>query len=250
MKSTVIIGFVLGFGIIFALIFSKEEVGFFLNWPSLAITLGGTSAAVIVYFSPEALKDAIIAFVNIFTEKYFIEHEVVEVLVDVSKRSKKTSFRTIIKSAAVKNIRFLEKGLTLISDGLEGHQVEDILLQESRAKTARNRVAERVFGIAGSFAPMFGMMGTVIGLIAMLNQIDNPSAIPAAMGMALVTTLYGLILSALVFKPISGKIRDKNNIDTNIRNIIIEGIRSIQKGENSQITKEKLAGYIKEGFRK
>jgi chemotaxis protein MotA len=84
----------------------------------------------------------------------------------------------------------------------------------------------------------------------MLNQIDNPSAIPAAMGMALVTTLYGLILSALIFKPISGKIRDINNIDTNIRNIIIEGIRSIQKGENSQITKEKLAGYVKEGSRK
>ena len=250
MKLSVIIGFILGFGIILSTIFTKEDTSFFWNWSSLAITLGGTVSAIIVYFSPSALKDAVNAFVSIFVENHHTEFEVVDVIVDVSKRSKKTSYRTIIKSAAVKKIKFLEKALTLISDGMEPDQVEDILVQESRAKTARNRIAERVYGVAGSFAPMFGMMGTVIGLIAMLNRIENPSAIPAAMGLALVTTLYGLILSALVFKPISGKIRDKNNLDTNIRNIIIEGVRSIQSGENSQITKEKLSGYIKEGLRK
>ena len=244
MKSSVIIGFLLGFGIIFSIILTKENTSYFINLSSVAITLGGTISAIIIYFSPEALKDALIAFVNIFTETQNSTREVVETIVNVSKRSKTNSFRTILKAADVKKIPFLEKGLTLISDGVDADQVEDIMVQESRAKTARNRVAERVYAIAGSFAPMFGMMGTVIGLIAMLNRIKEPSAIPSAMGLALVTTLYGLILSALILKPISGKIRVKNQRNTRLRLLVMEGILAIQRGENSKILEEKLKSFL------
>lgn len=244
MKSSVIIGFLLGFGILFVTIFSKQNVEFFINWASFAITFGGTIAAVIIYFSPVALKDALTSFVDIFKGKQYNVQNIIDLIININKRSHKTSYGIILKSAEVKNVPFLEKGLILVADGVESSQLEGILTRESRSITERNRIAERVFGIAGSFAPMFGMMGTVIGLIAMLNRVDNPSAIPAAMGLALVTTLYGLILSALVFKPISGKIRDKNNIDSTIRRIIIEGVLSIQQGENSQVIKEKLLGYL------
>ena len=249
MKLSVILGFIFGFGIILITVLTKEDTTLFLNWSSLSITLGGTLSAVIIYFSPGALLDAFWAFISIFTDKQHTPNYVVNILIDISKRSKKTSYRTILKSSKVKGISFLEKGLTLISDGVDTDQTEDILIQESRARTARDRIAERVYAIAGSFAPMFGMMGTVIGLIAMLNRIEDPASMPAAMGLALVTTLYGLIFSSLMFKPISGKIRDKNNIDTNIRDIIIEGIRSIQSGDNSVITKEKLTVYLKDGLK-
>ncbi|MCD4819624.1 MAG: MotA/TolQ/ExbB proton channel family protein [Candidatus Cloacimonetes bacterium] len=249
MKLSVILGFIFGFGIILITVLTKEDTTLFLNWSSLTITLGGTLSAVIIYFSPGALIDASRAFVSIFTDKQHSANHVVNTIIEVSKRSKKTSYRTILKSSEVQNISFLEKGLTLISDGVDTDQTEDILIQESRARTARDRVAERVYAVAGSFAPMFGMMGTVIGLIAMLNRIEDPASMPAAMGLALVTTLYGLIFSSLMFKPISGKIRDKNNMDTNIRDIIIEGIRSIQNGDNSVITKEKLTVYLKDGLK-
>jgi len=122
--------------------------------------------------------------------------------------------------------------------------IRDILVRDSRTSIEKHRLAERVFRIAGSFAPMFGMMGTVIGLIGMLNRINDPSSIPAAMGLALVTTLYGLILSALIFKPISGKIRDKSHMDTRIREIIIDGVISLHDIENSQLLREKLNGYL------
>ncbi len=78
----------------------------------------------------------------------------------------------------------------------------------------------------------------------MLNRISDPASIPAAMGLALVTTLYGLILSVLIFKPISGKIRDKNHLETKIREIIIEGIASLHTIDNSQLLREKLNGYL------
>ena len=244
MKISVIIGFIFGFGIIAAIVLTKEQVGYYFNLSAIAITLGGTISALIIYFSPHALKEAVISFFNIFLEKQYSAQKMVDEIVEICKSSRKTSYRNIIQSDSVKNVPFLEKGLSLIVDGVDSNDLEEILVRDSRSIYERNRIAERVFGIAGSFAPMFGMMGTVIGLIAMLNRIDNPAAIPAAMGLALVTTLYGLILSALVFKPISGKIRDKNNIDSRVRDIITEGVLSIQKGENSQITKERLLSFL------
>ncbi len=245
MKISTIIGFILGFLIIGAAVLTKQDAHYYFSLPSLAITLGGTISATIIYFTPRALMYAVRSAVKIFTDRQHDPKEVMNLLVDINKRSRTTTFSTILKSAAVQRIPFLVKALTLVADGVERKKIEDILHRENRSFTERDRIAERVYSIAGSFAPMFGMMGTVIGLIAMLNRVENPEKIPAAMGLALVTTLYGLILSALIFKPLSGKIRDKNNIDTNVRDIIIEGVLSIQSKENPQITKERLLGYIK-----
>ena len=245
MKISTIIGFILGFSIIGFIIFSKEDVHFYLSLQSLVITLGGTISAIVIYFSPVALKYAMQSTIRIFTDRQHDPRKVMNLLVDINKRSRRTTYSTILKSANVRNIPYLVKGLTFIADGVDRKQIEEIMHRENRSQTEKDRIAERVFSIAGSFAPMFGMMGTVIGLIAMLNRVEDPTKIPAAMGLALVTTLYGLILSALIFKPLAGKIRDKNNIETNVRDIIIEGILSIYESENPQITKERLLGYVK-----
>ncbi|MCF7858633.1 MAG: MotA/TolQ/ExbB proton channel family protein [Candidatus Cloacimonetes bacterium] len=244
MKLSVIIGFLLGFGIIISVIFIKQEPSLYLNWSAVVITLGGTISAVVIYFSPQALKNAWFAIINIFKEKQYAEMYLIELLVDISKQSKKTSFKSIIEKGSVKIIPFLLKGITLVTDGEDIEHIDEVMSRDSRSITEKNIIAERVFRIAGSFAPLFGMMGTVIGLIAMLNKVKDPAAIPAAMGLALVTTLYGLILAALVFKPLSGKIRDKNNTDTRAREIIIAGVILIKKNENSHKIKEKLLGYL------
>jgi chemotaxis protein MotA len=244
MRLSVIIGFLLGFGIILSVIFFRQDPSLYLNWAALAITFGGTISAVIIYFSPQALKNAGKALLAIFTDKYYSEIKHIDVILDISKQSRKTSFKSLIQNESIQEIPFLAKGLNLVADGEDILHIEEVLCRDSKSITEKNIIAERVFRIAGSFAPMFGMMGTVIGLIAMLHRVKDPAAIPAAMGLALVTTLYGLILSALVFKPLSGKIRDKNNTDTRIREIIVAGIISIKKEENSYKIKEKLMGYL------
>jgi len=244
MKTSIIIGFILGFGVLFFTINFQDDLSYFLNPGALAITLGGTIAAVIVYFSPIALKASLSVFLDIFRLKTYAGYQIVDLIVKVCRESAHTSYRNIIKYEEVKAVPFLEKGLVLLADGVDTSIIRDIMERDSRTSIEKNKLAERVFRIAGSFAPMFGMMGTVIGLIGMLNRINDPSSIPAAMGLALVTTLYGLILSALVFKPISGKIRDKNHLDTKIREIIIDGVLSLHDIENSQLLKEKLNGYL------
>lgn len=244
MKTSIIVGFILGFGILFFTINFQDDVSYFLNPGALAITLGGTLSAVIIYFSPLALKSSVFVFLDIFRLKTYEGYQIVDLIVKVCRESAHTSYRNIVKYEEVKAVPFLEKGLVLLADGVDTNIIRDIMERDSRTHIEKNKLAERVFRIAGSFAPMFGMMGTVIGLIGMLNRISDPASIPAAMGLALVTTLYGLILSALIFKPISGKIRDKNHLDTIIREIIIDGVLSLHDIENSQLLREKLNGYL------
>lgn len=244
MKFSVIFGFILGFGIIFSVIFLKQDPTQYLNFPALAVTVGGTIAALIIYFSPIAIKTALKSFAAIFTNKEIVIKDLIDLIISLNVQAHKKSFKSLLTSPQLNGYPILMQGLNMVADGESEEHIEDVLARESRTQTERNIIAERVFRIAGSLAPMFGMMGTVIGLIAMLNRIKDPSAIPAAMGMALVTTLYGLILSALVFKPISGKIRDKNNIDTRNREMMILGILAIRNQENTHKLKEKLLGYI------
>ena len=244
MRLSVILGFFSGFGILLVVIFFKQDSSLYLNWPALLITLGGTLSAVVIYFSPKALANAVSSFIEIFLQKQHKESKIVDIIVDLSRETRKSNFKNILDYESVKSVPFLEKGLILIADGTDPVHIEDILSRDSKTITEKNIVSERVFRIAGSFAPMFGMMGTVIGLIAMLHRVKDPAAIPAAMGLALVTTLYGLILSALVFKPISGKIRDKNQNDSKLREIIIIGILLIKNRENPHIIREKLSGFL------
>lgn len=244
MKSSILIGLLLGFGLVIGTILTKEDTSYFLNWSSFAITFGGTISAVIIYFSPHALKDAMKSLGRIFSEKQLYAQNIADKMVALSKQSHTSSLKSLLSSDDVQSNAFLKKGMTLVADRAKPEEIEEILVRESQSVNEMNIIAERVFRIAGGFAPMFGMMGTVIGLIAMLNRVEDPASIPAAMGLALVTTFYGLILSALVFKPLSGKIRDKNLIDTRVRDIIIVGVISIRNGENSLITKERISGYL------
>ncbi len=244
MKITTIFGFLLGFIIIGLTIFYQEGTGYFLSLPALGITLGGTIAAVIIYFSPSALKNAISAFFKIFYEKFYSKDRVIDIMISVCKEARISGFSNLQNMQSIQKIKFIKKGLVYLADRIEAEQITSMLTRERHTIFGKNRVAERVFQVAGSFAPMFGMMGTVIGLISMLHQVDDPSSIPAAMGLALVTTFYGLIFSALIFKPISGKIREKNKLDSEVHDMVIDAILAIQRGENSQIIKENLQSYL------
>lgn len=244
MKISTIFGFILGFGIILLVVFSKEGTEYFLNWSAFGITVGGTIAATIIYFSPKALGSAILSFFAIFKGKQYYPKHMVDIIVQLSKEARNTSFINLVNSEYTNDVPFLKKGLILVADGMNSDEIRDRLTREKYSISGQNKLGERVFRIAGSFAPMFGMMGTVIGLIAMLRMVETPEEVPAAMGLALVTTLYGLILASLVFKPISGKIRDKNQTDTRNREILIEGILLIKISENPKKIEEKLLGYL------
>lgn len=244
MKSSLIIGLILGIMVIVFVIFLNEDVSLFINYSGLLITLGGTICAILIYFSYNDIYHAFSAFGKIIFEKDHTEKEIINVLVEINSDAKKNGVNNITNFEAYTNFSFLIKGLVLIADNMDPAFIRDILLRENRGLTRKHNIAENVFYIAGSLSPMFGMMGTVIGLIAMLNRVQMPEEIPAAMGLALVTTLYGLILAALIFKPIAGKIGVRNLRNTRLRLLVLEGILSIQRGDNNLILKERLHGFL------
>ncbi len=244
MKITAIIGFIIGALIIILTIFFKGNFHYFLDFKALLITLGGTLASVLIFFSYHALYFSIKAFWKIFSEKEFSGKEVVEHIVKLNRDITVTGLEKVIDFESVKELPFLRNALILLQKEKDLNVVKEILTRESQSIYRRNKIAEQVFKVAGDLSPMFGMMGSVIGLITMLNKLEDPSTIPPAMGLALITTLYGLILSALIFKPIAGKIKDKNIMDTRARQIIIEGISLIAKKENSFRTKQILTAYL------
>jgi chemotaxis protein MotA len=244
MRISIILGYILGIAVILVTILTKEDTSYFIDFGALVITFGGTIAALLIHFSPKAFSSALSSFTKLFSEKQLSNKAVIDNLINLSREAKRNGLRSILSNSFVMENNYLEKGLMLVADGEDPDEIEGDLIQESVTITESRTLGEQVFKVGGSLAPQFGMMGTIIGLIAMLNRVEDPASIPAAMGLALVTTLYGLVMSALFFKPTAGKIRIKNQIDTNAREIMLQGILSIQKGDSPQITREKLSIYL------
>ncbi len=246
MKSSLIIGLIVGLAIIVFVIYLNEDVGLFLNYSGLLITIGGTLCAILVYFSYSDIKHAFSSLGQMISEseKDYSEQKIINSLIEINNEARKNGVNNITNVETYTNFPFLIEGMSLVADNMDPTFIRDVMLRENRGITRKHNIGENVFYIAGSLSPMFGMMGTVIGLIAMLNKVQKPEEIPAAMGLALVTTLYGLILAALIFKPISGKIGIRNLRNARLRLLVLEGILSIQRGDSNMILKERLHGFL------
>ena len=244
MKSSLVIGLIVGLAIIVFVIYLNEDVSLFLNYSGLLITIGGTLCAILIYFSYNNIKLAFSSLGQIISEKDYSEQEIIDSLIEINNEARKNGVNNITNVETYTTFPFLIEGMSLVADNMDPTFIRDIMLRENRGLTRKHNIGENVFYIAGSLSPMFGMMGTVIGLIAMLNKVQKPEEIPAAMGLALVTTLYGLILAALIFKPISGKIGIRNLRNTRLRLLVLEGILSIQRGDSNMILKERLHGFL------
>ena len=126
----------------------------------------------------------------------------------------------------------------------EPQTIQEILETEVSYLSERHATGAEIVAVLGTLAPAMGMIGTVIGLIQMLQTMSDPASIGPAMSVALLTTLYGAILANLVFNPLSGKLKTRSKEELLLREMIMEGILSISKGENPRIIEEKLNSFL------
>ena len=152
----------------------------------------------------------------------------------------------------VKDVKdpFFAKGMMLMIDGIEPSTLSKILYTEVEYVEERHKVGAEIFTTMGNFAPAMGMVGTLIGLVKMLMQMEDPSAIGPAMAVALVTTFYGVILANLLFMPIAGKLKTRSVKELMIKELVINGILSVQSGDNPRVLEQKLHSFISPGKRK
>ena len=129
-------------------------------------------------------------------------------------------------------------------DGLEPDAIENIMETEIEFLKNRHNLGAEIFSTMAAFAPALGMIGTLIGLVQMLQSMDDPSSIGPAMAVALLTTFYGSVLANLVFMPMSGKLKAKSKLETMEREIITEGIMCLANGDNPRIVEQKLMSFL------
>lgn len=239
-----LIGILIGFSLVFYAIFSGGDLRSFLSFDSFLITFGGTVGATIASYPWSTLKNITKVLRALGAPSVLQPGAIIELLVGYAEKARREGLLALEDDVEEMAEPFLQKGIQLIVDGTDPELVRSILETELTFIEDRHNANAGVFDTMGSLAPAFGMLGTLIGLIQMLRNLEDPSTIGSGMAVALVTTFYGSLLANVLFIPIASKLRSNSRAEILLKEVMIEGILSIQAGENPRIVEEKLKAFL------
>lgn len=234
-------GFVL---IVMSIIINRGNMGAYINAPSFLMTLGGSIMGLIVA-NPLSRVLGMMKYINIAMKvPNWEEERIITRLVTFAEKARREGLLALEDDLDEVEDVFMKKGIQLVVDGTDPDIIKSILYNELNNIQERHQIGINLFDLWGKLAPAFGMIGTLAGLIAMLGNIEDKSSIGSGMSLALITTLYGAIFANLVFIPIKNKLEDRDKSEALVKEIVIEGILSIQSGDNPRILEEKLLSYL------
>lgn len=244
MDLTTLLGIFIGVGTLLWGMMSGGSLVMFWDPPSLYIVLGGTLAAALISHPMEQVRNLFSLLRVVFVGGSQNTEEVIPVLVHFAEKARREGLLAMEEEAHELGNPLLRKGIQLVVDGVDPELVRHVLEIEISSTEERHAAGRQLFQTMGQFAPAFGMLGTVIGLIQMLADLSTPETIGQGMAVALITTLYGALLANLVFLPIATKLRVRSEQESLIMQLMVEGILSIQAGENPRIVEEKLQAFL------
>lgn len=243
----------LGFGIgAFFIVTGIGITKLMLFWdtPSILIVCGGTVATLFMNFTMNELKGLHHVIGKLFKLEMQIPNEIISSLVSFAEKARREGLLALEDDVEKLDDEFLKKGIQLVVDGTDPELVRRILETEMMFLEERHSNGKKLLDSMGAYAPAFGMIGTLIGLIQMLANLDDPSAIGPGMSVALLTTMYGAMLSNWIFLPLAGKLDLRHNDEAMVKSIMVEGLLSIQAGDNPRIVEEKLKAFLAPAIRK
>ncbi len=223
----------------------NEKVDALLDIPSIAVVFGGSVAAVLICFPMNKFLGIIMVMKNCFFNTPENVSRIIEQLVSLAEVARREGLLALESKLDEVDHPFVQMGIQLAIDGSPPEVIEDLLRTEISALSTRHMEGIAVIDQMGRFAPAFGMIGTLIGLILMLGSLgENPEGVGEGMAVALITTLYGAIIANAVFLPFAEKLRTLNKQELMAKEIILRGILSIQSGENPRIIDQKLQTFL------
>lgn len=235
-------GFVI---IIFGIVSSGAQITQYIDFPSIIITFGGSFMATIGCFKMDEFINGLKGMNLIFKEPPIPSpEEIIKSIVGMADTARKEGLLALEGSAENVEDPFLKKGVMLVVDGTDPDLVRGIMETEMDAIEERHKKVWSVWDKLGEMGPAWGMIGTLIGLINMLKDLSDIDSLGPNMAVALITTLYGSILVNYLATPISGKLQENNANEIAVKTIIVEGLLSIQAGENPRIIEEKLKTFL------
>jgi len=250
MDMTTTIGLVTGVILIGMALFLGGTANAFWDVKSLLITFGGTVAATLISFPMDRIVEAGRVLRKVFRGTTEDGFEIIAKLVRFAEKARREGLLALEDDADQAVDPFLKKGLQLVVDGSDPELVRDILQTELSFLEERHKSGASLFDTMGALSPAFGMIGTIIGLIQMLRNLDDPSTIGSGMATALVTTFYGALAANLLFIPIANKLKGRSQDELLTKQVMLEGILSIQAGDNPRVVEEKLRVFLAPRMRK
>lgn len=245
MDITTVIGMALAWVLLlWSLTAGGTPIGLFVDVPSLVMVAGGTVAVTLVNFRLDDVKGIVKVMMRAVLFRLPSPGQEIERIISYANLARKEGLLALEAKLQEVDDKFFAKGIQLVIDGFTADTVRDIMDLEHSWQQQRHSAGKKMMDQMGSMAPAFGMIGTLVGLVKMLANLSDPSAIGAGMAVALLTTMYGAILANVVFIPLSGKLDVRAKEEALLRELMVEGIVAIQSGEKPQLIKEKLKGFL------
>jgi len=242
MDIATIIGLVGGSVLVVAAIISGGSLLLFINIPSILIVVGGTAATAFIRFGMGDVINSVKVAMNVFSSKLSVPQEIIKDIVNLANIARKNGL--IVLEQQPIDDPFLKKAIMYCVDGHEAEFIEEVLKKEVNLTIERHDLGRKVFAAMGDAAPAFGMVGTLIGLVQMLSNMSDPSAIGPSMAVALLTTLYGALIANLFALPIADKLALRSQEEERNRHLIVEGVLGILKGINPRVMEEFLETFL------
>ena len=244
MDITTVGGMLVGFACVIISIMLSGNVMDYVDGASVFIVFGGVIAATAASYPMSTLKTLMKVIGNAFTAKNVDLQKDVDMIIDVANIARREGILALEESIKDTEDAFLKKGIMLIIDGSDPELVRSIMETELAFIKERHSSGQAVLLQMSAFSPAFGMAGTLIGLINMLQTLDDMASLGPNMSVALVTTFYGVLLANLIFTPMAKKLKAQSDEEYLRKELILEGILSIQDGENPRIIREKLNAFL------
>lgn len=242
MDPATVLGLLLGTALVAAAVFTGGSGMLFVDLPSLLLVLGGTLGATLIRNPMASVLGTFSVVRKAFARQRQEPEAIIRQVVDLSRRARRESLLALERIPVADP--FLARGIALCADGVEPDQIRTILQTEIAATSARHRRGQEVLEGIGAAAPAFGMVGTLIGLVRMLASLDNPKTLAPAMGLAMLTTLYGALIAYLFALPLADKLKVISREQTLVMSVCLEGSVGIAQGEHPSAIEERLRAFV------
>lgn len=247
MDLATLVGLIGAVSLVVIAMLMSGDMAMFVNGPAVVIVVGGTTFSVMAKYGLGQFLSAGKIAAKSFVFNLQDPEELIDELVTLADEARKGGLLSLEDKEVGHD--FLQRGIQLLVDGHDADVVQSLLGRDKQQTLRRHMTGSSIFSSMAEVAPAMGMIGTLIGLVAMLANMDDPKAIGPAMAVALLTTLYGAVLANTVFGPIADKLRLRAKEELMIKNLIVDALLAIQNGQNPRVIDAMLRNYLPESKR-
>lgn len=247
MDITLVLGIIIGMAaVVTGMIIKGASMSVLINPEAMMIIFVGTFAATMNSFPKEEFFNIPKILGVLFKDRKNEDPiEIIRNIVELSKRARREGLLSLDQTLQSTENQFLKRGLGMVVDGMEQEYIREVLEAEIESMEERHRICASIFSTAGSSSPTLGVLGAVVGLIGALSDISDTAKLCESIASAFVATLFGIFLGYVVCHPFSTRLKRKSAIEISGMRIIVEGVLSIQSGENPRNVELRLSGMLK-----